>query len=76
MKKISLKLYAGLGDLFPGLPDPYPVEDDTTIKDLIKKIGISEKKAKLIFVNGKKTDFSTILEDKDRVAIFPPVGGG
>ncbi len=76
MKNITLKLYAGLGELFPGLPDPYPVDDGATIKELINTIGIPEKKAKLIFVNGKKADFSTMLRNKDRVAIFPPVGGG
>jgi molybdopterin converting factor small subunit len=52
----------------------YPV--GTTIGYTIQALGISEKEAALIFVNGRHAKTDDELHDGDTLAIFPPIGGG
>ena len=47
-----------------------------TMRNLIKKLGIPDEKAKLIFINGVKGDLESVLYGEERVGIFPPLGGG
>ncbi len=77
MKKyIDLKLYATLNKFSPSSPEQYPVKPGTTILSLIEKLGIPANQAKLIFINGVKSELTTSLHGGERVGIFPPVGGG
>jgi molybdopterin converting factor small subunit len=46
------------------------------VRDLVQQLGIPEIKAKLIFINSVKATLDSVLEDGDRLGIFPPVGGG
>lgn len=73
---ISIKLFATLKKLTPVSADKYPVIPGTTIRNLIWQLGIPLKKAKLVFINSKKGELDSMLQDGDRVGIFPPVGGG
>ena len=41
-----------------------------------RDLKIPEKDAKLIFINSVRKDRDTLLQDGDRLGIFPPVGGG
>lgn len=45
-------------------------------KDIIEQLNILPKDATIIMINGRGARLDTILEDKDTVSIFPPVGGG
>jgi len=47
-----------------------------TVKDLLKKLRLSSKVAKIVIVNGTHGDYNDILEEGDRIDIFPPVAGG
>ena len=73
---IRIKLFVTLKQFEPDSPDSFPIEPGTTIKDLIRQLGIPEKAAKLVFVNGIKQNLTSILEGGESVGIFPPVGGG
>jgi molybdopterin converting factor small subunit len=73
---ITIKLFATLSQFTPDSPDRYPIESETTIRTLLKQIGVSEDEIKLIFINGIKGDLTSPLHDGDRVGIFPPIGGG
>lgn len=46
------------------------------VASIIRDLGIPEKEAALILVNGLHADLSTQLNDQDVLAIFPPIGGG
>ena len=46
------------------------------LADVIRDLNIPEKDAKLIFINSVRKDRDTLLQDGDRLGIFPPVGGG
>jgi molybdopterin converting factor small subunit len=45
-------------------------------KDIVQLLDISPKDAAIIMINGRGASLDSILEDKDTVSIFPPVGGG
>jgi len=44
--------------------------------DLIRALGIPAGEVAIIFVNGAHATEATELRDKDRVGLFPAVGGG
>ena len=52
------------------------VEPASTVRDLSRRFGIPEKEVKLIMVEGLAADWDTTLVGNERVAFFPPVGGG
>lgn len=73
---IQLKLYATLVRFKPDDADRYGVSVDTTVDRLIDRLALPREEVKLVFINGRKAGPDTVLDDGDRVGIFPPVGGG
>jgi len=47
-----------------------------TVLSLAHQAGIPDKEVKLIMVNGLAAKWDTVLQGDERVALFPPVGGG
>lgn len=45
-------------------------------KDIATLLEIPPKEAAIIMINGRGASLDSILEDRDTVSIFPPVGGG
>lgn len=74
--EIQLKLFANLQAFMPPAADRYPIEAGITVGDLLAQLDIQEDKIKLIFIDGVKSELTTILRGGERVGIFPPVGGG
>ena len=77
---VEVRLYAGLhtesacssGDVFT-----VPLAEGATISDLFSHLGIRPDLVHLAIVNGRILhDRAASLADGDRVALFPPVGGG
>ncbi len=52
------------------------VEAGSTVHDLARLLQIDEQDIKLIMVNGLAAGWETVLSGNERVALFPPVGGG
>ncbi|HLV09788.1 MAG TPA: MoaD/ThiS family protein [Halanaerobiales bacterium] len=52
------------------------VEDNTTIRKLIKRTGIPLEDVCIIMVNGKYQKEDYRLKPDDIVSLFPPIGGG
>lgn len=52
------------------------VEAGSTIRDLAGRLGIPEDEVKLIMVDGLGAKWEKPLNGDERVALFPPVGGG
>jgi len=73
---ISVKLFATLSKYTPDASDKYPVKTRSTVNDLVKQLKVPEKDLRLIFINNKKGKLTSILNDNDRVGLFPPIGGG
>ena len=77
---VEVRLYAGLraesvrssGDVFT-----VPLAEGATLSDLLAHLGIPADLVHLAIVNGRiHHDRAARLADGDRVALFPPVGGG
>jgi len=73
---IQIKLFAMFLEKLPENSDNVPVKEGTTVANLEDMLGIGHKDAKLIFINGRKGELDSILQEGDRVGLFPPVGGG
>jgi hypothetical protein len=43
----------------------------TSVKDLIESLGVPHTEVELILVNGVSVDFSRIVEDGDRISVYP-----
>lgn len=78
--KIELYLYATLAKYLPENAGPrsvtLDVENNACIRDVVGRLRIPEERIKLVFVNGVHGRMDTVVEDGDRVGLFPPVGGG
>jgi molybdopterin converting factor small subunit len=73
---VEIKLFATLNRFLPAAPERYPISPGMTARELIRELKIPEAQAKLVFIDGVKTDPDTALKPGQRVGIFPPVGGG
>ncbi|MFH1117969.1 MAG: MoaD/ThiS family protein [Pseudomonadota bacterium] len=78
--KVQLILYASLvGHMPPGSTGnscTMEIEDGTTVGDLMRRLNLPVKAAKVIFLNGRHAAEEQQVKDGDRVAFFPPVAGG
>ncbi|TFF85442.1 MAG: MoaD/ThiS family protein [Promethearchaeota archaeon] len=78
--KIKMKLYASLAKYFPdkdfGEEKELSIPDNASIKDVLEKLGIPEKQAKIVLVNGIKKEIDHELTENDTLVLFPPIGGG
>ncbi|ABO50781.1 thiamineS protein [Desulforamulus reducens MI-1] len=77
--QIELRVYTGLerytGTRYGELIN-LSLPENSTILDIIKHFNIPEEEVFSTLVNGLHKSFETVLQEGDRVALFPPVGGG
>ncbi len=82
--KITLKLYAMLGEYLPGPSRDNTAEidipEDLCVTALIEQLGIPPAMAHLVLINGVYVEPEMrplqTLQPGDALAIWPPVGGG
>lgn len=48
----------------------------TSARDVVKRLAIPAMEIHLVFVNGRVASLDRLLQDGDRLALFPPIGGG
>ncbi|MCF8054007.1 MAG: MoaD/ThiS family protein [Deltaproteobacteria bacterium] len=48
----------------------------TTVLDVVNLVGVDSNDVALIFVNGRHSSFDYLLQEDDRLSLFPPIGGG
>jgi len=75
-KKIRLELQATLKRFLPDTPEYYPIEGGIRVKDLLKQLGIPEYEVNLVFIDGVPANLVSTIEGGERVALYPPLGGG
>lgn len=78
--KIEVRLFANLRERFPsenrGVKE-FQIPADFSIDQLVNLIGEIDKSTVILMQNGRREkDFEKKLKDGDRIALFPPVGGG
>ncbi len=78
--KIKVRLFAGLRSYLPSGSSYFEciveIDGGRRIRDVVEKLSIPEKLAKLTLVNGKYHESNHILQEGDVLSIFPPLAGG
>jgi NAD(P)-dependent dehydrogenase (short-subunit alcohol dehydrogenase family) len=73
--KLEIKLFASLQKFMPNA-EKVELDDNCTVIDLLKKIGINPSKVAIILVNGQHVELDKTLSEGETIAIFPPIAGG
>jgi uncharacterized protein len=75
MPKGTFRFYEELNDFLPKHRRKTDFEatfkGKRSIKDMIEALGVPHTEIDLILVNGNSVDFNYILQDKDRVSVYP-----
>lgn len=78
--EIKLRLFGDLRKYLPGLgigeEHKLVVESGITIKDVLLMFEIPLDRVKIILVEGRAKSLDYILNDSERLSIFPPIAGG
>ncbi len=80
MIRVECRLYASLRKYAPdysvGEAMELDLPDGTTLAELYKLLEVPPDEVKRTFVSGISKGPSHALSNGDRVALFPPIGGG
>jgi uncharacterized protein with PIN domain len=75
MAQVQLRFYEELNDfLAPALRKTgitHVFDRRTSIKDMIESFGVPHTEVEIILVNGQSVDFSYIVQDGDRISVYP-----
>jgi uncharacterized protein with PIN domain/sulfur carrier protein ThiS len=75
MSGIRLRFYAELNDFLPpalrGVDIDHELDRRASIKDMIEAFGVPHTEVEVILVNGRPVDFSYIVQDGDRISVYP-----
>mgnify|MGYP001084246786 CR=1 FL=1 len=75
MKQATFRFYAELNDFLPPqkrqVAFSHPFEGRPSVKDLIEALGVPHTEVDLILANGESVDFSYIVQDGDRISVYP-----
>jgi len=75
MGEATFRFYEELNDLLPRhrrkVDFRAAFKEKRSIKDMIESLGVPHTEVDLILVNGQSVDFTYILEDGDRVSVYP-----
>ena len=78
--KIEVRVFATLRRYIPelGVGEAKEVElpEGATFEELRAQLGLPLEEIKIIMRNGLQTDMDETIEDGDRIAYVPAVGGG
>ena len=78
--KIYLNLYASLAEYLPdrvrGNPNSIELPQGPTIRQLIEQLHIPLDTPRIIFLNGAHAPLEALLNEGDRLGLFPPLAGG
>ena len=80
MIRVDCRLYAGLRKFAPeyGVGEAMELElpEGTTLAELYDLLKVPPGEVKRTFVSGISRGPNHVLSNGDRVALFPPIGGG
>ena len=53
-----------------------PFEGAVKVRDVLERLGVSDKDVHLVFVGRKRVKLDEELRDGDLLAVYPPMAGG
>ena len=75
MPHATFRFYADLNDFLPyarrQVAFTYEFTDRASLKDMIEALGVPHTEVDLVLVNGASVDFETIVQDGDRISVYP-----
>jgi uncharacterized protein with PIN domain len=75
MEQIYVRFYANLNDFLPLEKRQncfvHLLKEPAAIKDTIEALGVPHPEVALILVNGESVDFSYLVQDGDRITVYP-----
>ncbi|MBW1828387.1 MAG: MoaD/ThiS family protein, partial [Deltaproteobacteria bacterium] len=75
MPKAVLRFYNELNDLLPehrrNTEFEAEFKDKRSIKDMIEALGVPHTEIDIIIANGDSVDFNYILQEGDRIRVYP-----
>ena len=79
--QIEIKLLTQMKQYLPGSDlagntRTLTIKDRATIREMFRKLGIPEDTPKVILLNDRQGRLDDILNEGDKITVFPPVGGG
>jgi len=80
MIAVEVRLFASLQEYYPNLEigEAFIVmlDDKAKLGNLLDELKIPREEIAIVMVNGRWEEEGYPLRDRDRIGIFPPVGGG
>ncbi|MEA2040571.1 MAG: MoaD/ThiS family protein [Thermodesulfobacteriota bacterium] len=70
----TLREYLPVYDPVKGVD--FAIDGQMTVADLCRQLRIPPDKVKIVMVNGKSEGLDYLIQGNERIALFPPVGGG
>ena len=74
-KEVVFRFYEELNDFLPAQRRKRDFQvgfkGRESVKDMIEALGVPHTEVDLILVNGKSVDFGFIIQDKDRISVYP-----
>lgn len=75
MRQASFRFYAELNDLLPAnlrqITFTRFFANPCSVKDIIESLGVPHTEIDLILVNGESVDFAYVVQDGDRISVYP-----
>ena len=75
MTKVTVRVYGPLNDFLPPgrqqASFAHAFEGRESVKDLVEGLGIPHPEIDLILVNGEPVAFDYVVQDGNRIAVFP-----
>ena len=75
IRHATFRFYAELNDLLPParrfVAFTHEFELPASVKDMIESMGVPHTEVNLILLNGTPVDFSRVVQDRDRISVYP-----
>jgi len=75
MAQVQLRFYEELNDFLPGplrkVGFMHEFDRRTSVKDMVESFGVPHTEVEIILVNNNSVDFSYIVQDGDRISVYP-----
>ncbi|MHC4180325.1 MAG: MoaD/ThiS family protein [Planctomycetota bacterium] len=77
MPEVKVNLYATLRSHIGGAPSvQLEIDPGQTVGQVLERLGVPTGQTRIIFVNNRAAGLSHVLQDGDKLGVFPAIGGG
>jgi len=80
MIAVEVRLFASLEKYYPdlGIGEALNItpDDEAKLGDLLDELKVPKEEIVIVMVNGKREEEDYLLQDGDRIGIFPLIAGG